>query len=661
MYDTSTPTPDFSITHQALNLKHQTSHITAYKSLSRRAQYNNYIMTDEIHDESTEVEIPNFDDTDATTGAIRIDVANLNVSVSDSNTKASATNVPVTSSPPTSGSASLATLTDEIDEPSFPDADADTSNSNNSSNNNPTALKILFLSSDTGGGHRASSESLANQFQLLYPGSTYILHDVVDGEDKNPINYFGLVKSYRHLSANPTQWRILYEVTNSRAFELIADANMKLMCERQTRKRIMSIDPDVVISMHPMMTNVPQLSCAKISQETGKHIPIFTVVTDLGSGHCLWFANQMEKMFVGSDQIWDLAKKRGQVPDEKLVKIGLPIRHDFAVQAEKLGDRRSPAGKAYQKVVRQELDLPHTDRATILVMGGGEGVGYLSGIVDSLYVECVLNGMDALILVVCGRNETLKAELETRNWPEIVKSHPNLKTSSSMGALINMCGPLSNGATGCIDGSVTSSIRRILSSSSVGLNSALTSPTAIEEKKDLSPEEEEVKTDANVPILNNLKTAGSFDAEKLLGKVTVIGLGFISRMAEYMVAADVLVSKAGPGTISEAAALSLPVMLTSFLPGQEEGNIDFVLNGGFGAYCNDKDPVGIAEEVVAWLSSEEKMQELSRNAKAKGAPHAARDIAKAIGDSTLKWKEINQENGKCCIADIMKNKKKKGR
>jgi len=33
-------------------------------------------------------------------------------------------------------------------------------------------------------------------------------------------------------------------------------------------------------------------------------------------------------------------------------------------------------------------------------------------------------------------------------------------------------------------------------------------------------------------------------------------------MAEYMVAADVLVSKAGPGTIAEAAAVGLPVMLS---------------------------------------------------------------------------------------------------
>ena len=40
-------------------------------------------------------------------------------------------------------------------------------------------LTILFLSSDTGGGHRASAMSLARQFELLHPGSTYQLLDVV--------------------------------------------------------------------------------------------------------------------------------------------------------------------------------------------------------------------------------------------------------------------------------------------------------------------------------------------------------------------------------------------------------------------------------------------------------------------------------------------------
>ena len=125
------------------------------------------------------------------------------------------------------------------------------------------------------------------------------------------------------------------------------------------------------------------------------------------------------------------------------------------------------------------------------------------------------------------------------------------------------------------------------------------------------------------------------------GTVSVVPIGFVKNMAEYMVAADVLISKAGPGTISEAAALSLPVMLTSFLPGQEEGNVGYVVDGGFGSFCQDTDTQAVAEEVALWLNDEIKLKEMSEAAKKLGHPHAARDIVRQIGDSTLKWKSLN--------------------
>ena len=108
-----------------------------------------------------------------------------------------------------------------------------------------TGLKILFLSSDTGGGHRASAESLAKQFQILFPGSTYDLLDVV-GEDFGP-PYNSLVSIYKHLSAHPAQWKLLYNVSNSRGFEMLADAHFKLMFERSIRRRIKKHNPDVVV------------------------------------------------------------------------------------------------------------------------------------------------------------------------------------------------------------------------------------------------------------------------------------------------------------------------------------------------------------------------------------------------------------------------------
>jgi len=527
-----------------------------------------------------------------------------------------------------------------------------------------TGIKILFLSSDTGGGHRASAESLAKQFEILFPGSTYELLDIVEKDGVPP--YSNLVSAYKHLSAHPSQWKLVYLVSNSRAFEMLADAHLKLMCERAVRRRIKSYNPDVVVSVHPLMTNVPVLSCSKISNETGRHLPMFTVVTDLGSAHCLWFAKAVEKMFVGSEQVKELAMARGKVPEDKLVLAGLPIRHDFAIQAENMGERISPEGKEYQRKVRADLGVPHVERKTVLVMGGGEGVGSLSNTVDSLFVELTSQGIDAVILVVCGRNEKLKKSLESRDWVKTFKTWRSAKErygiSSSLMSMSfsDACGEGLASTGGCIEsGAVTGSIRRMLSSGTLTKSAAMSTPlpeadSSKENEQGTRTHQEEKKSDqllGQVPQeassldqgdLVSLQETNSLEG-KTPGRVTVIGLGFVTRMAEYMVAADVLVSKAGPGTISEAAALSLPVMLTSFLPGQEEGNVDYVIDGGFGAYVSDSDPIGIAEEVCMWLTDEEKHAMLSRAAKSKGAPHAARDIAQAIGDSTLKWRELNEE------------------
>ncbi|OEU16730.1 UDP-Glycosyltransferase/glycogen phosphorylase [Fragilariopsis cylindrus CCMP1102] len=414
-------------------------------------------------------------------------------------------------------------------------------------------LKVLFLSSDTGGGHRASAESLGAQFELLFEGSSYDLLDLATEAYLPPYN--SIVPYYKHLSAHPNQWKLIYGASNSRVMERVVETNIKVMtvvCERNIRKKIKAYHPDVVVSVHPLQTSVPILSCAKISNETGKHLPMFTVVTDLGSAHSTWFAGGVEKLFVGSTQIHTIARNKG-IPEEKLELVGLPIRYDFAVESERLGDgRMTEKGKEYQREVREKLNLPAVDRKTLLVMGGGEGNGALSNIVDALYIEFVKQGVDAVIMVVCGRNEVLVKSLEDRNWDE----------------------------------------------------------------------------------------------------VSVVPLGFVKNMAQYMVAADVLISKAGPGTISEAAALSLPVMLTSFLPGQEEGNVDYVVEGGFGSFCQDTDPEAVAEEVTLWLNDEIKLTEMSDMAKKAGHPYAARDIVKQIDLS-------DDEKEKEAIAKIVAEEEKK--
>lgn len=329
--------------------------------------------------------------------------------------------------------------------------------------NQPNALKILFLSSDTGGGHRASATSLAQQFSLLFPGSIHALCDIVQLDGPPPYN--SLVRTYKHLSCHPAQWKLVYSVSNTRAYEMLADVHMKSAMERSVRKRIMSYNPDVVVSVHPLMTNVPVLACANISKETGRHLPIFTVVTDLGSAHSMWFANGVEKLFVASEAIRELAITRGKVAEEKIVMSGLPIRKDFSVQATKMGDRHGQEGRRYQRSVRDGLGLhSYRDHKIVLVMGGGEGCGRLSAIVDSLYLQFVERDMNAVILVVCGRNETLKEQLAKRNWEEMRETYT---LARQKGADFESCvGLLTDAGCGGVESpfGLAHSLRRIISS-----------------------------------------------------------------------------------------------------------------------------------------------------------------------------------------------------
>jgi 1,2-diacylglycerol 3-beta-galactosyltransferase len=460
------------------------------------------------------------------------------------------------------------------------------------------------------------------QFQILYPGSTYELLDIMS--ETGPPPYNTLVDAYKHLSRNPQQWKLVYKVSNLETYEKLNDIYLTLWSERKIRTRIMEYDPDVVVSVHPLMTKVPVEACHRISRMTGTHLPMFTVVTDLGSGHCLWFSKDVEKVFIASKQIRHLAKSRGRVPSDKIVQLGLPIRHEFALQSQALGDRTSHRGKMYQQQVRQSLGLdPH--KKTVLVMGGGEGVGSLSNMVNALYVELMEGGLDATIIVICGRNEPLQQQFATLNWDLVLLEHQT-------------------NALGFLQGVFHGALSGLMSSKGKGNTT-----------KDADAGEG-LRDNNNNNTNNNINNISS-------RRVEVVPLGFVEHIAEYMVAANVLISKAGPGTIAEAAALGLPVMLTSYLPGQEEGNVDFVINGRFGAYRSDHKPRDAATEVCRWFTCDKGglgscLDQMSKAATACGSPNAAREIAKVIGQSTLRWREVNDAHHVSMSMQAAEKKKK---
>ncbi len=61
--------------------------------------------------------------------------------------------------------------------------------------------------------------------------------------------------------------------------------------------------------------------------------------------------------------------------------------------------------------------------------------------------------------------------------------------------------------------------------------------------------------------------------------------GFVNNMEALMAASDIVVTKAGPGTLMEALVMRKPVAVTEAVGMQEQGNIDFVLNYELGMFC----------------------------------------------------------------------------
>jgi 1,2-diacylglycerol 3-beta-galactosyltransferase len=112
------------------------------------------------------------------------------------------------------------------------------------------------------------------------------------------------------------------------------------------------------------------------------------------------------------------------------------------------------------------------------------------------------------------------------------------------------------------------------------------------------------------------------------GALTVHGL--VGNMADWLRAADVVAGKAGPGTIAEAACCAAPLLLTSRVPGQEDGNIELVTGAGAGRYAPR--PRDLAAEVAALATDPAALASLRAASAGLGRPDAAVRIARMIAD-----------------------------
>ena len=104
-------------------------------------------------------------------------------------------------------------------------------------------------------------------------------------------------------------------------------------------------------------------------------------------------------------------------------------------------------------------------------------------------------------------------------------------------------------------------------------------------------------------------------------------LGFSSNMHELMAIADLIISKPGGLTSSEALAMGRPLFIINPIPGQEAANSDFLLERGAAAKANRVEDLPYR---IEQLLDSKKLTEMARAARKLGRPNAARDICEAV-------------------------------
>ncbi len=250
--------------------------------------------------------------------------------------------------------------------------------------------KLLLLSVSAGAGHMRAAEAIRAHAELHEAGVDAVHLDVM-----NFVNsaFRKMYAEYYISLVNkaPALWGYLYHATND-ARPDSARQKMRRALERlnmgELLKEIARVKPDAIICTHFLPAEI-------LSRQIRKHgfdCPVWVQVTDFDL-HRMWVHDNMAGYFAASEEVAFRMLAQG-IPAAAITVTGIPIMPVFGAALKR-------------EVCAGEFCLDPA-RKTILLMGGGAGLGSLDTVAERLLAL----GDDFQLIVLAGKNAAALAALQ---------------------------------------------------------------------------------------------------------------------------------------------------------------------------------------------------------------------------------------------------------
>jgi processive 1,2-diacylglycerol beta-glucosyltransferase len=250
--------------------------------------------------------------------------------------------------------------------------------------------RIDIYTIDIGGGHIAPAQALKQQFDImgykdlevnvvnlgLALPMTFLRHAYKSYWDK-ALRYPPLINAFYRGADNPFLMKIL-------------DKAMGITYLPKFVAYIEKTKPDLVVSTYFTFTHY---------LETLKQVGQCDAITVMLNpepfdSHYIWFSKAFDWSMVFSQKSYDEIIEKG-MPAARVKRFQFPIKPSFSKRTET------------KQVLRRRLSLAQKP-FTVLLFFGAEGVGPVRKFVDAI----IARNLALQLVIVCGKNETLKAEMD---------------------------------------------------------------------------------------------------------------------------------------------------------------------------------------------------------------------------------------------------------